>query len=114
MRLKYKKTIITGAASGIGRAAALMFAREGASVCVVDRNRELALAVASQINEIGGNAFAKVADVASAADVANVVRVAKASWGRIDVLVNNAGYGIAGTVVDTSEADWNALMATNV
>ena len=114
MRLKEKTAIITGGGSGIGRAAALMFAREGAAVCVADRDRDRAAAVAAEIAANGGRAYASVADVSSSRDISAMVAEASAKWTKIDVLVNNAGYGIAGTVADTEEADWNALMATNV
>ncbi|QRG07042.1 SDR family oxidoreductase [Xanthobacter dioxanivorans] len=114
MRLRNKTAIITGSGSGIGRAAALGFAKEGASVCVADRNDVEASRTVGEIRAAGGDAFAVTADVSKFEDVARMVDVAQATWGRIDILVNNAGYGIGGTVVDTTEADWNALMATNV
>ena len=114
MRLKDKTAIITGSGSGIGRAAALLFAAEGASVCVVDRNADEAFHTVRQIEDAGGKAISLVADVSKLAEVTELVAEVSRCWARIDVLVNNAGYGITGTVVDTSEADWNALMATNV
>ncbi len=114
MRLMNKTAIITGGGSGIGRAAALLFAHEGAWVCIADRNETDGSRTAAEIVAAGGKAFAATVDVSKFNDVAEMVRLANATWGRIDILVNNAGYGIAGNVVDTSEADWNALMATNV
>jgi len=114
MRLTSKTAIITGAGSGIGRAAALLFAREGAAVCVVDRDSERASSVSEEIAAAGGKSFATKADVGNLSQVSAMVAAAHQKWGRIDILVNNAGYGIAGTVVNTEEADWNALMSTNV
>ena len=111
MRLTSKTAIITGAGSGIGRAAALLFASEGAAVCVADRDAERASSVAEKILAAGGKAYATKTDVGNFAQVSAMIAAAHQKWGRIDVLVNNAGYGIAGTVVDTEEADWNALMA---
>lgn len=114
MRLTSKTAVITGGGSGIGRAAALLFAREGAAVCVVDRDAERANSVAEEIAAAGGEAYATKTDVGSFSQVSAMVAAAHQKWGRIDILVNNAGYGIAGTVVHTEEADWNALMSTNV
>ncbi|WP_421875759.1 SDR family oxidoreductase [Pacificispira sp.] len=114
MRLRNKTAIITGGGSGIGHAAALLFAREGASVCIADRNQADGERVAKEIEAAGGKAFATETDVSNEDQVVNMVERAQTTWGRIDVLVNNAGYGIGGTVVDTTAADWNALMATNV
>lgn len=114
MRLRNKTAIITGGGSGIGRAAALAFAREGAAVCIADRNEVEGLRTVVEIEALGGHAFSMAADVSKYADVEKVVERAKETWSRIDILVNNAGYGIGGTVVNTTEADWNALMATNV
>lgn len=114
MRLAGKIAIITGAGSGIGHAAAKLFAAEGASVMVADRNLAAAEAVAGEIAAGGGKAFAHRVDVGREAEVAAMVAKAVAEHGRLDILVNNAGFGFAGTVVNTSEADWDALMAVNV
>ncbi len=114
MRLKGKTAIITGSGSGIGRATALLFASEGAKVCVADRDPDRANAVVKEIKSAGGCALASVVDVSIFRQVARMTTDVFQAWNRIDVLVNNAGYGIAGSVTDTDEADWNALMATNV
>ncbi|MER9947205.1 SDR family oxidoreductase [Mesorhizobium sp. M0047] len=114
MRLTNKTAIITGGGSGIGRATAISFAREGAFVCIADRSETDGSRTVDEIIATGGTAFAVTTDVSKFEDVTMMVDRVKATWGRIDILVNNAGYGIGGTVVDTTEADWNALMATNV
>lgn len=111
MRLRDKICIITGGASGIGRATSLIFAREGATVIVADKSEAAAQAVAEQA---GGGAFALAADVSKSADVRRMIDTVVARCGRLDALVNNAGYGIPGDVTQTSEDDWNALMAVNV
>ena len=81
---------------------------------VADRNLDGAGRVAQEIQARGGKASAYKVDVAQEAEVKAMIEAAVAGHGRLDILVNNAGYGIAGTVVTTSEADWDALMAVNV
>lgn len=111
MRLRDKVCIITGGASGIGRATSLIFAREGATVIVADKSETAARDVAAQA---GGGAFAVAVDVSKSADVSRMIDEVVTRCGRLDVLVNNAGYGIPGDVTQTAEDDWNALMAVNV
>lgn len=114
MRLASKIAIITGGGSGIGHQACRLFAREGAAVIVADRDLDAATRVAGEVTGSGGRAIPLRVDVSKEADVEAMVAKAVSEFGRLDILVNNAGYGIAGTVVSTSEADWNALMAVNV
>lgn len=114
MRLAGKIAIITGAGSGIGHEAAKLFASEGATVTVADRNLSAAESVAAEIVAKGGKAAAHKVDVSKEDEVEAMIDKAVADHGRLDILVNNAGFGFAGTVVETSEADWDALMAVNV
>lgn len=114
MRLAGKIAIITGAGSGIGHEAAKLFASEGATVVVADRDGNAAGRVANEIAGAGGIAEAVAVDVTREGEVRSLVEGVAAKHGRIDVLVNNAGYGFAGTVVNTTEEDWDALMAVNV
>jgi meso-butanediol dehydrogenase / (S,S)-butanediol dehydrogenase / diacetyl reductase len=114
MRLKQKVCIITGGGSGIGRATSLLFADEGAQLVIADKRATSAQAVASECASRGAQAMAVEANVASAPDVKRMIEQAVERFGRLDVLVNNAGYGIPGTVVETDEDAWDALMAVNV
>ncbi|MEW9899901.1 3-oxoacyl-ACP reductase FabG [Chitinivorax sp. PXF-14] len=91
MRLKDKVSIITGAANGIGRATALKFVREGARVTLADLNQSALNDVLADIRELGGDAIACVVNVTSQVQIDDMVQRTLARWGRVDVLVNNAG-----------------------
>lgn len=111
MSLKDKVVLVTGGGSGIGRATVERFAAEGAQVVVADRNRDAACDLAQAL---GACALGLEADVSSSASVKAMVQATMQWRGRIDVLVNNAGFGITGSVAETDEADWDRLMATNL
>jgi NAD(P)-dependent dehydrogenase (short-subunit alcohol dehydrogenase family) len=108
-----KVALITGAASGIGRSAALLFAHEGATVVVTDIN-QAGRAVAEEIVRNGGHAIFEHADVTHAADCQRVVERALQAFGGIRVLFNNAGIMRRASVVELSEEDWDRVMAVNV
>jgi NAD(P)-dependent dehydrogenase (short-subunit alcohol dehydrogenase family) len=114
MRLAGKVSIITGSGSGIGRASALLFAREGARVVVVDWNTTGADETVNLITAQGGDALAVHADVSSEADVQRVVAAAVSAYGQLDVLLNNAAIQVFGRVADTNIADWHRVMDTNL
>jgi NAD(P)-dependent dehydrogenase (short-subunit alcohol dehydrogenase family) len=110
-RLEGHVAAITGGGQGIGRAAALAFADEGASVVVADVNPKSASDTAREVRERGTEALAADADVTSGTSVAELIRRTKEEFGRLDCLVNNAGiYPVLGGVVETSEADWDATV----
>src|SRR5665213_3709731 len=106
--LKGKSTLVTGGASGIGRATALAFAREGARVLVADRQEIGAQETVGLINKAGGQGISMQADVTSEDEVAAMVAMAVTSFGRLDCAFNNAGIAgaAAGTVVKRT-AEWS-------
>ena len=112
--LQSKVAIVTGAASGIGRATALLFAREAASVVAVDLNEAGGKGVTAEISASGGRAIFVTADVSRSQDCQRVVESAVAEFGRIDILFNNAGIIRRATVVDLSEEDWDRVIDVNV
>src|SRR5258707_8361759 len=113
-RVARKVALITGAASGIGRATALLFAREGAAVPWGDLNTDGGQRVADEIAQSGGRVFFETIDVTRAADCQRLVERAIREFGRIDILFNNAGIIRRATVLDLSEDDWDRVMAVNV
>lgn len=114
MQLSGKVALITGGASGIGRATALLFAREGATVAIADLNAQAGKAAATQIAQSGGRAIFEPADVTEAEDCRRLADRAIREFGRIDILFNNAGIIRRATVLDLSEEDWDRVMAVNV
>jgi NAD(P)-dependent dehydrogenase (short-subunit alcohol dehydrogenase family) len=112
-KLSGKVALVTGAGSGIGRAASLLFAEEGAKVAVVDLREDAAGAVATEIMEAGGKAVAITADVSSAADAARMTEATVRELGALHVLYNNAGVDAAGGVLEGTEADWDRCLDVN-
>jgi NAD(P)-dependent dehydrogenase (short-subunit alcohol dehydrogenase family) len=115
-RLSGKVALITGAASGMGAAAAELFAREGASVVVTDVSADAGEATVAAIRDAGGAATFVRADVARAEDCDAMVRVAMETYGALHVLYNNAGIFPAddGGVLDTPESTWERVMEINL
>src|SRR6185295_613701 len=116
MRLKDKVALITGGSSGIGRETSLLFAAEGASVVVVDLNDESGAKVVGEIEAAGGKAVYAHADVSKAADCENMVKVAEQTYGKLNVMFNNAGISHADddNAMTTEESVWDLTMAINV
>ena len=113
-RIEGKVALITGGASGIGRATAELFAQEGASVLIVDIAQEQGERTTAAIGERRGSAAFIRGDVTQFADCERAVQEAISRWGRIDILFNNAGVTRRASVLDTTEEEWNWVMAVNV
>jgi len=113
-RFSGKVAIVTGGASGIGRAAALAFAREGASVAIADIDRARGEDALREAIARGGQAIFVEADVSTDAGAARIIDQTVASFGGVDVLHNNAAVVVYGTVPDTSEQEWDRVLGINL
>ena len=118
-RLADKSAIITGAGSraegiGNGRATAILFAREGADLLLVDRDEEAVQATLDMIRAEGSDAAIAVADVTSTEDCSRIVADAVSRYGKLDILHNNVGIGGRGTVEQISEVEWDHVLRVNV
>lgn len=114
-RFEKKVVIVTGAASGIGRAIALRFAREGAQVVVNDVNAVAAEATVQAISDAGGTAIAVVADVSDKGQVDRLFDTTLERWGTVDVLVNNAGLiSVERHFLEADEAWWDRVLSVNL
>ncbi len=114
MQLTDRVAIVTGAGRGIGRATAERLAEAGAKVVVGDVNPESAAAVAGAIDAAGGTAVDAQGDVSKESDAERLAQTALARFGRIDVLVNNAGIGLYTPLLETTLAQWNQVLAVNL
>jgi dihydroanticapsin dehydrogenase len=108
-----RRAVVTGAASGIGRATALALARAGARVVIGDLNETEGEATAGAVRDRGGDATFAAVDVSDAERMRAFLETAAGTLGGLDVIVNNAGLQRSGRVTDLAESDWDALMAVN-
>lgn len=114
MKLKGKVAVVTGGARGIGRASAILFAKEGAKVVVADNRSDLGQETALLIEEAGSQAHFLLTDVTDETQVKAMVDDAVAHWGRIDILFNNAGIVLAKFLEDTTTAELDRVLSVNL
>ena len=114
MRLKGKTAIVTGAGQGLGEGMALRFAREGATVVVVDKNPETAPAVVRRIEQAGGRALAVVTDLYQVANIEKMVDATLQAFGRVDILAASAGIFNVASIEETTEEIWDRHLDLNL
>ncbi|MDP1675382.1 MAG: SDR family NAD(P)-dependent oxidoreductase [Bacteroidota bacterium] len=114
MDLKNSVAIITGASKGIGRAVAIALSKEGVNVVLAARSTELLLMVQKEIAENGGKAISIATDVTSENAVQNLIIETQKKFGKIDILINNAGVGIFSNVIDLKTQEYEAMMDVNL
>lgn len=113
-RFEGKRIVITGAASGLGRAIALRFARENWSVCIADIHMERAFEVAGEIERAGGTALVFECNISKPEDFQNLAKLVESKWGGVDILVNNAGISSSGSLQESSYEEWQRLLDINL
>ena len=114
MKLKSKVAIITGAATGIGRASSILFAREGAKVVIADINEKEGDETANIIKQAGGEAMFIRANVASTAEIEEMIKTTVATYGKLNIFFNNAGVAGPGFIENTTEEQYDKAMAVNL
>jgi NAD(P)-dependent dehydrogenase (short-subunit alcohol dehydrogenase family) len=114
MRLANKVAVVTGSGRGIGREMARLFAAEGARVAVADLNEDTARRTAAEVTAAGGDAVAVHSDITDPSRVEALIRLVTDRWGRLDILVNNAGVGLNRPCLETTLAEWDHVMRTNL
>jgi len=112
--LKDKVALITGGSSGIGRATAILFSREGAKVVVADINESEAHKTVRLIKDESGEAIVVKADVTKASDAEKMMKVAVQEYNKLDILVNNAGVCLIHSITDTTEEEWDRTIDINL
>jgi NAD(P)-dependent dehydrogenase (short-subunit alcohol dehydrogenase family) len=114
MKLKDKVAVITGASKGIGKGIAMRYAEEGAAVVLASRSEDVLASIARQIQNAGGRALALTLDVRSADSVEDVVQKAVKEYGRLDIMVNNAGISMVQPSEELKPEDWQRALETDL
>ena len=114
MRLKNRSVVVTGASSGMGKAIVELFVKEGANVIAVARRKERLDALAASLSEEAGRIIVMKGDISLREDNEAMIDLALSSFGRLDVLVNNAGISYVGLLQDMSEEEWDRLISADV
>lgn len=112
--LKDRRIVITGGGSGLGRAIALRFAREGWRVAIADINEQGAAETLRLVEEAGGSGFTQPCNVREAGDFEKLAQRLREEWGGVDVVANNAGIASAGSVVESRYSDWDTTLDINL
>jgi len=112
--LQGQTAIITGASSGLGRASAIAFARAGADVALLARSEHDLRVVAAEVEKLGRRALVLPTDLSDDTAIVSAVEQVEDSLGRVDVLLNNAGTDVPGTVKDLEASDWDLVLAVNL
>jgi len=114
MKLKDKKAIVTGAGQGIGRSIAMKMAHEGADVVIAEMNPDTGERVRKEVEALGRKALSFAVDVADQRQVKGMVEEVLRIWGRIDILINNAGFDRGATLLKVKEEDWDAVLGVHL
>jgi 3-oxoacyl-[acyl-carrier protein] reductase len=114
MRLRDKVALVTGGARGIGREIALLFAKEGADIAICDVNAEALAVTQKDIEALGRKALTGTVDVTKSAEADDFTQKSLDKFGKIDILINNAGITRDGLLVRMSESDWDLVLAVNL
>ena len=114
LRLRGKNALITGAGSGIGRSSAILFAEEGARVAVVDLREDGGNETARMIKQVGGDAVFVQADVSEEKQIERMVEAGESTFGRIDILFNNAGDNLRKSATELASEEWDRLLTLNL
>ena len=114
MKLQHKTAIVTGGGTGIGKAIALAFAEEGASIAICGKKIDQLEKVSSLLGNVGEKVLYGSCDITSPNDIAHFIKEVLERFGTIDILVNNAGVASSGNILTTTEEEWNHVLATDL